>query len=115
MDELLKKFGLKYEDLNAAEVETLNSWLSALQQKSLTLEKVREYIASLRDAVQNELVNEPEVEYYFFGFLSRPSRKSSHLKARLRNYMLLDAFLISPEKARKSLEAAVSGIAAAAG
>ncbi|MBI4009131.1 hypothetical protein HY357_02770 [Candidatus Roizmanbacteria bacterium] len=104
IDELLKKFGLKYEDLNDAEQETLNGWLGALQGGSLTTEKVREYIASMRESVETELTK-----------TDHDNKQCILLKARLRNYMLLDAFLTSPEKAKKSLEAAISGIAAGAG
>lgn len=104
IDELLKKFGLKYEDLNSAEVETLNSWLSSLGQGSLSVERVREYISAMREAVETELTK-----------TEHDNKQCTLLKARLRNYMLLDAFLTSPEKAKKHLEAAISGIAIGAG
>lgn len=100
IDEILTKFNLKYEDLNHAERETLNSWMGALQNGQITVEKVRDYIASMRDSVEQELTK-----------TGHDSKQDIFLKARLRNYMLLESFLISPEKARRSLERAVASIA----
>ena len=108
MDEILQRFGLKYDDLNVAEKETLNTMLSSLQQKQLTVERVKEYIHSMRDAVEDELENEPEFTYIFI--FRVPNRKEILLKARLRNYRLLEAFLYSPDKAKKAIESAVAGI-----
>lgn len=99
MDELLKKFNLKYEDLNVAEVETLTGWLTAAQESNLTTDKVRDYIRAMKHAVEEELTK------YDLG-----SKQDLFLKARLRNYILLDAFLTSPEIARKRLEAALGNI-----
>ncbi len=39
------------------------------------------------------------------------SRQDIYLKARLRNLMLLEAMLTSPEKAKIRLEQAIAGIA----
>jgi len=100
MEELLEKYGLKYEDLNISEKETLNSWLSALQQGQLTLEKLADYIATMRASVEQELT------HYDLG-----SKQDIFLKARLRNYMLLEAFLTTPAKAQAQLESAIKGMA----
>jgi len=99
LDELLEKAGLKYEDLNAVEKETLNTWIEVLQKGQLTLEKVREYISSMREAVEQDLAKS-----------DLGSKQDLFLKARLRNYMLLEGFLSTPEKAKQQIENSISGI-----
>jgi hypothetical protein len=100
LDELLERYGLKYNDLNNLEKETLNTWMEALQKSQLSLEKVKEYISMLKEGVEQELTKS-----------DLGSKQDLFLKARLRNYILLDAFLTSPEKAKKQIESALSGIA----
>jgi|SRR3990167_4219386 len=100
IDSLLEKIGLKYEDLSAAEKETLNTWMEALQKGQLSLEKVKDYITSMKEAVELELSKS-----------DLGSKQDLFLKARLRNYMLLDAFLSTPEKAQQQIENAIQGIA----
>lgn len=99
IDELLKKYNVKYEDLNSAEKETLSNWLTSLQQGTITTEKIREYIGNMRSSVEQELTK-----------IGHENKQDIFLKARLRNYMLLEAFLQSPEKARKAIEQALSKI-----
>jgi hypothetical protein len=105
MDEILNKLGLKYEDLNKAEKETLNQWMDALQKSSLTIEKIKDAIANMKYAVEQELINEPETRFFFF-----INRRQILLKARLRNYMLIEALLTSPERAKQAIEQAVLSI-----
>lgn len=102
MDEILTKLGLKFEDLSKAERDTLNTWLNALSKNTLSIEGIKGYIRSMRDGVESELTT-----------VSNNSKQDLLLKARLRNYMLLEAFLTSPEKAKKQLELAISGIKSA--
>ncbi len=99
IDELLEKFGLKYDDLNPLEKETLNSWSEALQKGQLSVEKIRNYIASMKQAVENEVTK-----------TDLNSKQDLFLKARLRNYMLLEAFLSTPEKAKEQIENAIKGM-----
>lgn len=107
-EEILNKFGLKYEDLNTVEKETYNSMISGIKQSSLNSEKLKEYVSRMRYAVEEELVNEPEhIRIFIFKF---ENRKQIYLKARLRNYMLLEAFLESPKRAKEALERALAGI-----
>jgi hypothetical protein len=93
IDELLEKMGLKYEDLSVAERETYNSMLVAVQKSELSIPKIKDFISSLKTTVENELTK-PDV----------PDRQDLFLKARLRNLMLLDAMLSTPEKAKRALE-----------
>lgn len=99
MDQILQKLNLKYEDLNAAERETLGNWMESLSKTALTVEGIKTYIASMRDSVEQELTK-----------AGTDSKNDLFLKARLRNYMLLEAFLSTPERAQKALERAMAGL-----
>lgn len=99
LDEILEKFGLKYEDLKPLEKETLFSWMEALKKNELTVEKVKDYIAAMRDTVEQELTQ-----------VGHNSKQDLFLKARLRNYMLLEAYLSTPDRAKKMIERQLSGL-----
>jgi len=99
IDKLLGKKGLKYDDLKPPEKETLNTWMDTLQKGQLSVPKVREYVNSMKEAVEKELCKH-----------DLGSKQDLFLKARLRNYMLLEAFLSTPEKAQQQIENAISGI-----
>ncbi len=103
-----EKLGLKIEDLKAAEKETYFAMLDTVQKAQLTPEKLREYIVSLRDTVARELINEPEFNYIFIFKVA--NRRQILLKARLQNYLLLEAFLDSPNKAQEALEGMISNL-----
>ena len=100
IDQILEKFNLKYDDLNPGERETLKEWTKALSKNKLNIQSVKKYIPAMRDSVERDLT-EAELG----------SKQDLFLKARLRNYMLLEAFLPTPEKAREALERAIAGIA----
>ena len=99
LNKLLERAGLKYEDLTSAEKETYNNWMDAFKQKKVTVSTIKENIATMRESVENELTT-----------TTHNSKQDLFLKARLRNYLLLEAFLQSPEKAEKALERAISGM-----
>jgi hypothetical protein len=99
MDEMLQKFGLKYEDLKAGEREVLSGWMQDLSKNQLTVEKIKAYIERMRDEVEIELTK-----------TEHNSKQDLFLKARLRNYMLLDAFMISPARAKRAIEEALMGM-----
>jgi len=99
IDTLLEKVGLKYDDLNSVERETLNTWMEALQKGQVSVEKVKEYITSMKESVELELTK-----------FDLDPKQDLFLKARLRNYMLLDAFLSTPERAKQQMENAVAGM-----
>ena len=107
-EQIEQGLGIKIENLNAQEKETYFSMLKAVQESQLTPEKLREYIISMRDAVSKELANEPEyIRVFIFNF---ENRKQILLKARLLNYILLEGFLTSPEKAKQALDAMIQNI-----
>lgn len=107
-ESLLEKYGLKFEELNSAERETYMQWLQSLQNKTLTVGSVRDYVQQMKDSVEAELVgfSEPKT---LWDFLFR-KRRHVYLTARLRNYMLLIAFLTGPEKAKAAIERSVSNL-----
>ena len=109
IDKLLEKFNLKFEDLTPEERQTLYTWVDVLEKGQLTVEKVRENISSMKYAVENALIDEPEFAYIFI--FKVPNRKQILLKARLKNYILIEAMLSTPERARAELEKVLSGIA----
>jgi hypothetical protein len=99
ISDFLSKFNLKYEDLNASEKETLQTWLEELASKEITLDDVKKYIREMITGVEMEL-SECDIN----------QKKDIFLKGRLKNYLLLLAFLESPEKAKQALEKQLKNI-----
>jgi len=122
MDEILQRAGLNYDDLTSAERDTLGQWTKSLQEKRLAVPQVQDYIRSMRSAVETELTEEQSDPSNWFGIMALfipfygvvkkwyHDKKTLGLQARLKNYMLLEAFLDTPEKARKALDQAVAGL-----
>ena len=104
LDQLLEKVGLKYEDLDtpghSGEKEQLNLWLEALSNNQITVEKIKSYIVEMKSAVEMELTKS-----------SLNPKEDMFLKARLKNYLLLEAFLFTPERAKEQLERNLKNIA----
>lgn len=110
IDEILSKVGIEEKDLKVAERDTLDRWVQALKQKATTVQSIKEYLEEARDIVEKELIHEPEFKRVFFGLIKVPNRNQILLKARLENYLLLLAFMISPEKAQAAMERALAGM-----
>lgn len=107
-DRIEEKLGTKIEQLNSLEKETYLSMLEQVQKAQLSPEKLRDYIISMREAVTRELIKEPEfIRVWIFKF---ENRQQILLKARLQNYLLLEGFLLSPEKAQQQLESMIEGM-----
>jgi hypothetical protein len=113
INDVLAKFGLKEEDLDtpghSGEMETLLKMQQTIQKNQVSVESTRSYVASLREAVTRELIDEPEFNYIFI--FKVPNRKQILLKARLKNYLLLEAYLSSPERMKQEMEDIVSVLA----
>ena len=93
MDELLASLGLKFEELTE---EERNFYLQALELQAssqLTLEKWKEYITAMKNSVAEELAVH-----------DMPRDKELLMKGRLKNYILMEAFFQSPEKAKRLLQ-----------
>ena len=109
VDKILEKFGLNYDDLTKAERDTYHQMLDSVQKSQLTIDGLKDYIHEMRNQVESELTRSTIKRPSFFGFMFM-FRKDVALKARLRNYLLLEAFLDSPKKAEKALEQAIASL-----
>lgn len=108
IEEILGRFDLNYEELNVAERETFNSMVQAIEKNQMTPDRIREFIQNLKAGVETELANEPE--FVRVGIFRFRNDKNILLKARLRNYMLIESFLETPEKAKQALDRALAGM-----
>jgi hypothetical protein len=108
LSNLLDKYGIKYDDMNALERETFDSWSKSLASKQLTLTDVETHVKSLIEAVNKDLADLKE-STSFWTYLYQWKR-DTYLKARLRNYMMLYDFLTAPAKARQFIEQSLQNI-----
>ena len=93
-DDILESFGIKnYDELNPVERETFHKMLETVERAQISLEDVKIHIRTIRQAVENELATH-----------NLSKEQDLYLKARLKNYILLEALLDSPERARKALD-----------
>ena len=90
LDKILEEQGLQYEDLDAAERETYRK--ANFNLKILSIGDVKNYVSYMKDSVALLLADTPWEE----------ELKIVHLQARLKNYVLLEAFLTRPEKAEEA-------------
>ena len=104
----LEEKGIKIDSLNSIEKATYFNMLAVVKESQLTPEKLREYVVTMRESVERELVNEPTFIRIFIFKVENP--KLLKLQARLQNYLLLESFLISPEKAEAQLEDMVNNL-----
>ena len=93
LDAILERYGIKYEDLNELERETYRK--DQFNIKTLTVGDVLNNIRMMRDAVSLQLCDEED------------PKKNAILKARLKNYILLEGFLSAPGKAQEALDRAL--------
>ena len=99
LDKLLEKTGLKFEDLSNDEKQTILTWTDTIQKGAMSITKIKEYITSMREAVETELSK-----------ADTNTKQDIFLKARLRNYLLLEALMESPDKAKEQLENMITGL-----
>lgn len=109
IDTLEEKYGFKVEDLNELEKATFFKMLEDVSKSVLTPEKLKDYITSMREAVEKELVKEDSFIRIFIFKFENP--KLIKLQARLQNYVLLEGFLLSPQRAKEELDNALGGLA----
>ncbi len=106
LDELLEARGLKFEDLHKypGATEQYLEWLELLETQPMSVDDVKRHIKQEKAKVELELVDTDEFIYYF-GIFKVVNRKHVGLKARLKNYLLLELLLESPDTKRRSIEA----------
>ena len=105
---LLEQHGIKYEDLNALEKETLQKWQQLLNTNELTLPAVKDFVAKLIEAVEREITDLKESTSFWTWIAAW--KKDFYLKARLKNYLMIQDFLTGPDRARKHIEQSISNI-----
>lgn len=113
LEELEEKYGFDVDTLNSTEKDLFFKMLEDVQKSQISIEKLREYYVAMRDSIERELVNEPTFIRLFLFKVENP--KLIKLQARLHNYMLLESFLISPERAKQQLENALGNLAKSVG
>lgn len=100
-DEILKGTGLKFEDLSPFEKETYFKRLKKLKDEPFTVEDIKENVRKMREEVEMELVDTPEyVHVFIFKVINR---KHLELKARLKNYLLLEMYITGRQKMKKRI------------
>lgn len=108
LDDLLSKSNLRYEDLTQEERKTYEKWLKALESKPISVDDIKANIRFMRESVELALVDEEEFRHVLWFKVA--NRKHVGLKARLKNYILLESFMESKDKAKKTLEARIEGM-----
>lgn len=110
-------------ELQPDELQTLLSWTDQLGEKEVTIQDVRSHISQMKEYVETELTAKKELpnrwlhllSYFlpFVGLIEKwyQDQYELGLKARLRNYMLLEAFLATPERRKKAVEAQIERLA----
>lgn len=92
IDDVVAKLG-GFDKLEPEEVKTYTEHLEILQGKSISVEDTKVFVRKMILNIERALVDTKE-----------KSPESVGLKARLKNFLVLEAFLLSPEKAREALE-----------
>lgn len=111
MDEMLNKFGIKRETLNAEEIATLDKWAKALSVQQLHIGDVKNHVSAMIESLEKELHGYDGPPMTFANLFFR-KRRERHMAARLQNYILLRDFLTAPEKARSYVEKQISSFKA---
>jgi hypothetical protein len=103
-DELLKNLGLKYEDLNFVERDTYNKMLTQLAKSEISLTSWKDNITQMKVQVELEMytISEDDLDD------KKVKSKLKSLLARLKNYILLESYLLSSERAKATLKAQIT-------
>ena len=103
MESWLQELGIKdYDELTSVERETYEKMLEIAQSSQISLEDYKGYVKGMRESVENELASIEDFIYVFI--FKRVNPKQVLLKARLKNYLLMESFFDRPERARKLLD-----------
>lgn len=123
-EEILKKYGLKFEELTIAERATLAEWTKVLDSGQQTVKTIYGFIKNLRVSVENELdtfrkqtpptfLSLLALFIPFYGIVKKwyQDEYKLSLEARLRNLLMIEAFMIGPKRARQAVNRAVGDLA----
>ena len=105
LNEYLAGLGIKdYDDLRPDEKQEYFKLLEIMQSSAITLDDFRKHVKAMRQSIEAILVDEPEYVYSLhLPFLKRINPRQLTLKARLKNYLLFEAFFDRPDLNRKRL------------
>jgi hypothetical protein len=92
-EQILEEAGLKYEELNPEEKETYKSKI--IQIRDLGVSDISDVMTQLRYAVETQLVDTPDDDEH--------RDLNCKLKARLKNYMVLEMFILDPKIRRDKM------------
>lgn len=92
-----------FDTLSEDELGVILKIATDSEAKELTIGSLKEHITSMKKFVETELTNEKMERFSFWSFLFN-FKKEYALKSRLRNYMLLEDLLLSPERIRNRAE-----------
>jgi len=93
VDEWLSQKGLKFEELSHEERDTYVKMLEVAEAHPISIEDWKTFISQMITGIQSELVMTKD-----------GTQKSIDGKARLRNMIVMQNFLNTPERAKKDLE-----------
>lgn len=100
-DKVLEGKGLKYSDLTDEEKEIYRKASSGVQ--AITVEDLHQYFAENLYALTLELCDTPDTPEF--------QDQNNKLKARVKNYAVLSAFLDTPYKVAKALQKEIENMA----
>lgn len=92
LDDFMNALGLNYEELKDDEKQTYENWLKVMAEKQVEVMDIRKYIKEMRISIDTKLAT-----------VGLSKEEDIFLRARLQNYILLEAFLESPERAKNAL------------
>jgi hypothetical protein len=94
VQEVLEAAGIKdFDELTTIEKETYFKLLEIAESGKISLEDFKTNIPKMRESVE-----------YVLAVEDLAPKRDMFLKARLKNYILFEAFLNKPERAREMLE-----------
>ena len=92
LDRLVDTLG-GYDKLSEDEQKVYRDQLEVIQGKQITIEDIKVFVRGMIGAIERSLSDTKE-----------GSHESRHLKARLKNALVIEAYIFSPERAKKALE-----------
>ena len=98
LESLVEKYG-GIDKLSAEERSTYLEHLKIAEGKPLSIDSVKDFARSMITQIERLLVDSPE-----------GSIDSLALKARLKNMLVLEAYLFSPERAKKAIDTYYSNL-----
>jgi len=120
-DDVLKRLGLKFEELNSVEKETYFQWLKVMESNQLTVMRVRRFVHMMRVALEEEMLKERKqtpsnflsllsLFIPFYGLIKKwySDEHRNYLEGRIANLILIESFLLGPKRAKEYLDQMIS-------